>query len=84
MLKFLLIVAVFALATYLAVRALQRTGQGPSLPRPRPRPQPPRIVAPDDDEEFLRDLERKRRREERHQRPEQQDPEDPATGPAAS
>ncbi|WP_216654362.1 hypothetical protein [Nocardioides sp. zg-DK7169] len=72
MLKLLLVVVIFAAVTYLAARALQRSGQAPTLPRPRPRPQPPRIVAPDDDEEFLRDLERKRKR------PHPKDPEGPA------
>jgi len=71
-LKFLLVVAIFAALTYLAVRAMQRSGQAPGLPRPRPRRQPPRIIAPDDDEDFLRDLERKRRHPE--------DPESPSPG----
>ena len=63
--KFLLVILVFAAVTYLVTRALQDRGPGerPSLPRPkapkRPSP-PPRSVAPDDDEEFLRDLDRKR------------------------
>jgi hypothetical protein len=61
-LKFLLVVAVFAVATYLAIRFLQGQGPGGSrggarLPRPKPKPKP---VAPDDDEDFLRDLDRKR------------------------
>lgn len=68
MLKFLLVVAVVAVAVYLAVRVLQRraAGGGPSGGRPvtgprRPGPRPrPRIVAPDDDEDFLRDIDRKR------------------------
>lgn len=63
--KLLLVVVVFAAVTYLVTRALQErgaTGQ-PRLQRPgRPRPAapPPRPVAPDDDEDFLRDLDRKR------------------------
>jgi len=63
--KFLLVILVFAAVTYLVTRALQERGPGerPGLPRPkapkRPSP-PPRSVAPDDDEEFLRDLDRKR------------------------
>ena len=64
MLKLLLVVAVFAAVTYLVTRALQERGPGgrPSIPRPKPkRPStPPRPVAPDDDEDFLRDLDRKR------------------------
>ncbi|MBF4163877.1 hypothetical protein [Nocardioides acrostichi] len=60
MLKFLLVVIVIAVVTYLAVRAtLDRgaTGTTPRAPRPRHKP---KLVAPDDDEDFLRDLDRKR------------------------
>ena len=65
MLKLLLVVLVFAAVTYLVTRALQARGPDGrhGLPRPRPpkRPStPPRPVAPDDDEDFLRDLDRKR------------------------
>ena len=63
MLKFLLVIALFALATYLLVRVIQRRGILPPMQRPAPRT-PPRMVAPDDDEDFLRDLERKRRHPE--------------------
>ena len=64
MLKFLFFVVVFAAITYLAMRALERRnmlkrGTTPRLPKRRPGP-PPRPVAPDDDEDFLRDLDRKR------------------------
>ena len=60
MLKFLLVVIVFAAATYLAVRVIQQRGLMPDKPV-LPKRQPPRkMVAPDDDEEFLRDLDRKR------------------------
>ena len=59
MLKFLLVVALLALATYLAVRAVERRGLGPTKPTRRPQP---RIAAPDDDEDFLRELERRRRK----------------------
>lgn len=62
--KFLLVILVFAAVTYLVTRVLQERGPGqrPSLHRPKPkRPStPPRPAAPDDDEEFLRDLDRKR------------------------
>jgi hypothetical protein len=59
-LKFLLVVIVFAAATYLAVRVIQQRGLMPDKPT-LPKRQPPRkMVAPDDDEEFLRDLDRKR------------------------
>ncbi|MBZ5734805.1 hypothetical protein K8Z61_09895 [Nocardioides sp. TRM66260-LWL] len=69
MLRFVLIVLLIAWATYLLVRAVQGRGSGPlaqslrrpgtAAPRRRP-PAKPRIVAPDDDEDFLRDLDRKR------------------------
>jgi hypothetical protein len=59
-LKFLLVVIVFAAATYLAIRVIQQRGMMPDKPV-LPKRQPPRkMVAPDDDEEFLRDLDRKR------------------------
>ncbi|WP_244931257.1 hypothetical protein [Nocardioides sp. W7] len=63
MLKFLLVVALFALATYLVIRLIQRRGVLPPMQRPAPRPKP-RMVAPDDDDDFLRDLDRKRRHPE--------------------
>jgi hypothetical protein len=62
--KFLLVVIVLGVTIYLLVRVIQRRGissirgRGPA-PRPREWRRPP---APDDDNEFLRDLERKRRR----------------------
>ncbi len=64
--KVLLVVILFAAVTYLIVRAMQQRGNKPVARRPSisdllPKP-PARGVAPDDDEEFLRDLERKRRR----------------------
>lgn len=53
-------VILFALATYFVVRLLQQRAGAPHVPkRTGPKP-PPRIVAPDDDEDFLRDLDRKR------------------------
>lgn len=61
--KFLLVLVVIAVATYFLVRAFQQRGLMPDRPsRPaRPhRPAPPRMVPPDDDEDFLRDLDRKR------------------------
>jgi hypothetical protein len=63
-LKFLLVVVLFAVATYLLTRVIQRRGiLPPSTGRPH-RPAPRRMVAPDDDEDFLRDLDRKRRHPE--------------------
>lgn len=57
MLKFLLVVALVAVAIYLVVRLAQRgtsprAARGPATPRPR-------AIAPDDDEDFLRDLDRR-------------------------
>jgi hypothetical protein len=64
-LRFVVFVALFAVAVYIVVRlAERRTGRRP-VQRRRPAP-PPRFIGPDDDEDFLRDLDRKRR-----------DPEDP-------
>lgn len=57
-------VILFAVATYFLVRLLQERGLAPqqsAKPKPKRRPSPPpKIVAPDDDEDFLRDLDRKR------------------------
>lgn len=62
MLKFLLVVAIFAAVTYFVTRRLQDRADAPE-PRRAARPTPPpRPLAPDDDEEFLRDIERRRRR----------------------
>ena len=66
MLKVLLVVALLAVAVYLVVRASQggaaalgRSLGKPGLKRP-PKPPRPRAVAPDDDEDFLRDLDRRK------------------------
>ena len=62
MLKVLVVVALFALAVYLLVRMRQRAGGGRPISRPRtPPPAPRRPIAPDDDPDFLRDLDRKRK-----------------------
>lgn len=59
----LLVVILFAALTYGLIRVIERRGvawrrQGRAqAPRPRPR----RPVAPDDDPDFLRDLDRKKR-----------------------
>ena len=67
MLKFVLVVLVFAALVYALMWAIERRRAGGSSPRPsRPRRQPKpqvRQVAPDDDEDFLRWLERKRRKD---------------------
>lgn len=58
MLKFLLLVILVAVAVYFLVRAIQRRGV---LPRHQPPASPPRPLGPDDDPDFLRDLDRKRK-----------------------
>ena len=60
MLKVLVLVALLALAIYLIVRTVQGRGAAPQPRRPQRRP-PPRPIAPDDDPDFLRDLDRKRK-----------------------
>ena len=50
----------FAVAIYLLVRVFQERGMMPERPSRPQRPTPPQPVAPDDDEDFLRDLDRKR------------------------
>ncbi|MBM9461098.1 hypothetical protein JK386_14445 [Nocardioides sp. zg-536] len=62
--KLLLVVVVFAIVMYLAIRWLQDRGTGGTPATRRPSGPPSRPVAPDDDEAFLRDLERRRRREQ--------------------
>lgn len=68
--KLLLVVVIFAAVTYLAIRWMQDRGHGgpPAQRRSGPRP-PTRPVAPDDDDAFLQDLERRKRREHRERRP---------------
>lgn len=60
MLRLLFVIALFAVATYLLVRVFQDRGLVPQRPSRPQRQQPPKPVAPDDDEDFLRDLDRKR------------------------
>ena len=56
MLRFVLFVAIVAVVLYVGIRWLQRRGfDDPGRPAQR------RPLAPDDDPEFLRDLNRKRR-----------------------
>ena len=66
MLKVLLVVVLFAVATYCLIRVIERRGVARPVRRPRPRPEQ-RPVAPDDDDEFLRDL------DQRHRHPEDPD-----------
>jgi hypothetical protein len=63
-LKFVLVVALLGALVYLTVRIIERRGIKPT-PRPQPRP-----FGPDDDPDFLWDLDRKKRHPEKR-------PEDP-------
>jgi hypothetical protein len=66
--KFLLVVALFAAIVYAAFWLIERRRGATPAPRPTQFPRPTRrAVAPDDDEEFLRELERRRRRASREQ-----------------
>jgi hypothetical protein len=61
--KFLLVVIVLGVLVYLLVRIIQRRGITPTSGQ-RPATRPPekrRTIAPDDDPDFLRDLDRKRK-----------------------
>ena len=61
MLKILLVVALVAVAIYLVVRATQGGAALPGRgPKRSSRPPRPRTIAPDDDEDFLRDLDRRK------------------------
>ena len=64
MLKVLLVVVLFAVATYYLIRVIERRGVARPVRRPQARPPQQRPVAPDDDEEFLRDLDQRRRHPE--------------------
>lgn len=68
----MLVVVLIGIATYLTIRAIQRRGVSPATRRAAP-PRPSRPLGPDDDPDFLRDLDRKRK----HKHPD--DP-DPSTG----
>lgn len=66
MLKVLLVVALIAGVVYAVAWTLERRrtlGKGNALPRRRPAAPPTKQVAPDDDEDFLRWLDRKRRKD---------------------
>jgi len=68
-LRFVFLLLLFAAATYLVVRVIQARGLMPDRPSRPGGAVPGRMVAPDDDEDFLRDLDRKDRK--------RRDPEDP-------
>jgi hypothetical protein len=68
-LRFLLVVILLAAAIYFTTRVVQRRG---ILPDRRPDQRP---FGPDDDPDFLRDLDRKRRL--RRRKPEDPDPSSP-------
>lgn len=57
MLKVVIVVVILAVIVYAVVRMLLGNGPGPG----RSPAKPPRPLAPDDDPEFLRDLDRRRR-----------------------
>jgi hypothetical protein len=65
-LKFLLVVILIAVMVYLTVRVIQRRGILP----PSHHSAPPRPLGPDDDPDFLRDLNRKRKHPEHPEDPE--------------
>jgi hypothetical protein len=60
--KFLLVIIVFAALVYATFWLIERRRGGAPARRPAPPRRPtPRSVAPDDDEDFLRDLRRRYR-----------------------
>jgi hypothetical protein len=77
----MLVVVVFAAAVYTCFWLLERRRAGRSV-TPAPTPAPGRrMVAPDDDEEFLRELERRHRRAARDNprgQPDSGDPKGPS------
>lgn len=81
--KALLVVALVAVVVYVAIRLLQKRGPGGSVrsrgtTRSPQSPPSRRVIGPDDDMDFLRDLEQKRRKE-RRERDGQQQPDQPDT-----
>ena len=65
--KGLLVVALMALLVYVMIRFLEKRRAARNRPSSHgPRKSPPRrVIAPDDDADFLRDLEQKRRKQRR-------------------
>jgi hypothetical protein len=77
--KAVLVVALFAILVYVAIRLLERRGAARSrggVP-PAPDRRPRRSIAPDDDPEFLREIEQRRRREQRKKQERNGQPGDP-------
>lgn len=70
MLKILLVVLLIAVVIYGVTRLIERGGIKP----PALRREPPRMVAPDDDPDFLWDLDRRKRHPERSPDPKPSDP----------
>ena len=70
MLKFLLVVVLVGVAIYLIVRVIERRGVLP--PTRKKKAPPPRPVGPDDDPDFLRDLDTDLDKKKRH--PDEDDP----------
>ena len=62
--KFLLFVLVFAALVYTVFWLLERRRAGGSATRRTTNRPAPRTIGPDDDEEFLRDLNRRNRRDQ--------------------
>ncbi|HET6627155.1 MAG TPA: hypothetical protein VFG63_12275 [Nocardioidaceae bacterium] len=65
--KILLVVVVFAALVYSLFWLVERRGRVRAARAQGPRPSYPRALGPDDDEDFLRELERRRRRAAREQ-----------------
>jgi hypothetical protein len=63
--KVLLVVALVALVIYLVIRVIERRRSGPRPPEGGGRTEP-RVTGPDDDPDFLRDLDRRRKRRQEH------------------
>jgi hypothetical protein len=59
-LKVLFVLIIVAVATYALVRIVQRRGVQPPLVTSRRSSRPSGPIGPDDDDEFLRELDRKR------------------------
>ncbi|MFN8195606.1 MAG: hypothetical protein U0R80_15145 [Nocardioidaceae bacterium] len=63
MLKLILLLLLVGAAIYVAIRMVQGRGGTPARRRPAS-PPPRRPLAPDDDPDFLRDLDKRRREED--------------------